>query len=41
MAILKQARIVDNRKEGRWMFYRLAEDDATAEAKQMIELVAS
>ena len=35
MAILKQARLVDSRKEGRWMFYRLAEDDAPAEAKEM------
>ncbi len=25
MAILKQARLVDSRKESRWMFYRLAE----------------
>jgi len=40
MAILKQARIVDSRKEGRWMFYRLAEDDATAEAKEMTALAA-
>ena len=40
MAILKQARLVDSRKEGRWMFYRLAEDDVPAEAKQMTSLVA-
>jgi ArsR family transcriptional regulator, arsenate/arsenite/antimonite-responsive transcriptional repressor len=40
MAILKQARLVDSRKEGRWMVYRLAEDDATAEAKEMTALVA-
>jgi ArsR family transcriptional regulator, arsenate/arsenite/antimonite-responsive transcriptional repressor len=40
MAILKQARLVDSRKEGRWMFYRLAEDNAPAEAKQMTLLVA-
>jgi ArsR family transcriptional regulator, arsenate/arsenite/antimonite-responsive transcriptional repressor len=40
MAILKQARLVDSRKEGRWMFYRLAEDDVPAEAKRMTSLVA-
>ena len=34
IAILKQARLVCSRKEGRWMFYRLAEDDATAEARK-------
>ena len=25
MSILKQARLVESRKEGRWMFYRLAQ----------------
>jgi ArsR family transcriptional regulator, arsenate/arsenite/antimonite-responsive transcriptional repressor len=40
MAILKQARLVDSRKEGRWMFYRIAEDAATVEAKEMTSLVA-
>jgi ArsR family transcriptional regulator, arsenate/arsenite/antimonite-responsive transcriptional repressor len=40
MAILKQARLVDSRKDGRWMFYRVAEDDTTAEAREMIALVA-
>jgi ArsR family transcriptional regulator, arsenate/arsenite/antimonite-responsive transcriptional repressor len=40
MAILKQARLVGSRKEGRWMFYRLAEGDVPAEAKQMTALVA-
>jgi ArsR family transcriptional regulator, arsenate/arsenite/antimonite-responsive transcriptional repressor len=39
IAILKQARLVGSRKEGRWMFYRLA-DDATAEAREMTALVA-
>ena len=38
MAILKQARLVDSRKEGRWMFYRLAEEDASIEAKEMTAL---
>ncbi len=40
MAILKQARLVDSRKEGRWMFYRLAETEATVEAREMTALVA-
>jgi ArsR family transcriptional regulator, arsenate/arsenite/antimonite-responsive transcriptional repressor len=40
MAILKQARLVDSRKEGRWMFYRLDEDAAPAESEEMIALVA-
>jgi len=31
---------VDSRKEGRWMFYSLAENDATAEAKEMTALVS-
>jgi DNA-binding transcriptional ArsR family regulator len=41
MAILKQARLVMSRKEGRWMFYRLAEaeDDAPEEAQAMTALV--
>ena len=40
MAILKQARLVDSRKQGRWMFYRLAEADAPAEAAETAALVA-
>ena len=39
MAVLKQARLVDSRKQGRWMFYRLAEDDAPVEAKEIAALV--
>jgi len=27
MAILKQARLVDSRKDGRWAFYRVADDE--------------
>jgi ArsR family transcriptional regulator len=30
MSILKHARLVEARKERRWMYYRLAEDDAPA-----------
>jgi DNA-binding transcriptional ArsR family regulator len=39
MSVLEAARLVDRRKEGRWMFYRLAEDDAPAEAREMTALV--
>ena len=40
IAILSQARLVDGRKEGRWMFYRLAGGDAPAEARRITALVA-
>jgi ArsR family transcriptional regulator, arsenate/arsenite/antimonite-responsive transcriptional repressor len=40
LSILKQARLVEGRKEERWMFYRLSGDDAPAAAKQMTALVA-
>ena len=36
MAILKQARLVDCRKNGRWIYYRPADDDPPAEASQAI-----
>ena len=28
MSILRQARLVDGRKDGRWVYYRLADDDS-------------
>ena len=40
ITILKQARLVVSRKEGRWMFCRLADDDAPTEAKEMTALVS-
>jgi ArsR family transcriptional regulator, arsenate/arsenite/antimonite-responsive transcriptional repressor len=40
MSILKQAYLVDSRKEGRWMFYRLAEKDTTLEARRISALVS-
>lgn len=40
MSILKQAYLVDSRKEGRWMFYRLVEEDAPVEAEQIAALVS-
>jgi ArsR family transcriptional regulator, arsenate/arsenite/antimonite-responsive transcriptional repressor len=40
LSILKQACLVDGRKEGRWMFYRLAEEDASIEARRIAALVS-
>ena len=39
MSILKQARLVYGRKEGRWMYYRLADQQAHAEVKEAIAWV--
>jgi DNA-binding transcriptional ArsR family regulator len=39
MTILKQARLVESRKEGRWILYRLAKDDVTPEAREMTALL--
>jgi ArsR family transcriptional regulator, arsenate/arsenite/antimonite-responsive transcriptional repressor len=36
LAILKQARLIDGRKHGRWMYYRLADEDVPAVAKDAI-----
>jgi ArsR family transcriptional regulator, arsenate/arsenite/antimonite-responsive transcriptional repressor len=36
MSILKQAYLVDSRKEGRWMFYRLLEENEALPAAQRI-----
>ena len=36
MSILKQARLVDNRKQGRWMYYRRADNDAPPVIRQAI-----
>ena len=36
MQILKQARLVDSRKDGRWIYYRLADDDVPVEAAEAI-----
>ena len=40
IAILKQARLVDGRKQGRWMFYRLAKRGASVEARKIAALVS-
>jgi len=39
MAILKQARLVDSRKHGRWIYYRLADEDVLPEAAEATEFV--
>jgi DNA-binding transcriptional ArsR family regulator len=38
VTVLKQAGLVEGRKEGRWMFYRLAENNATEEARKLTAL---
>jgi ArsR family transcriptional regulator, arsenate/arsenite/antimonite-responsive transcriptional repressor len=40
MAILRHARLVESRKEGRWMFYCLAGNDASVEAKKLTAMVS-
>ena len=40
MAILKQARLVDSRKQERWMFYRLARRRAPVEARELAAAVS-
>jgi ArsR family transcriptional regulator, arsenate/arsenite/antimonite-responsive transcriptional repressor len=39
LSILKQARLIDGRKQGRWMYYRLADEDVPAVAKDAISWV--
>ena len=39
MQILKQARLVDSRKDGRWIYYRLADDDVPVEAAEAMAWV--
>jgi ArsR family transcriptional regulator len=38
MAILKQARLVDSRKNGRWIYYRLADEEVPPEAAEATAL---
>lgn len=40
MAILAQARLVENRKVGRWRYYRLAGDEAPDEVRKAIAWVS-
>jgi DNA-binding transcriptional ArsR family regulator len=39
MSILKQARLVDTRKSGRWVFYRLAGNGSASEIQEAIAWV--
>ena len=39
MSILRQARLVEGRKEGRWQYYRLPGHDALPAVRQAIEWV--
>ena len=39
MAVLRQARLVNGRKDGRWMYYRLADERATTEVKEALTWV--
>lgn len=39
MSILKQARLVDSRKDGRWVYYSLAAKDAPVEAREVVAWV--
>ncbi len=40
ISILHQARLVDSRKEGRWMFYRAVGDDSPVEASEIAAVVS-
>ncbi len=39
MSILRQARLVDGRKEGRWMYYRLPGRSASKAVRQAVRLI--
>ncbi|MBX3432261.1 MAG: winged helix-turn-helix transcriptional regulator [Pirellulales bacterium] len=39
MSILHQARLVEARKEGRWAYFRLADEQALPEVRSALELV--
>lgn len=40
MSILKQAQLVESRKQGRWMYYRLADDQTPELVRRSLEWVA-
>jgi len=39
MSILRQARLVESRKDGRWMYYRLPDHDASKAVKDAVAWV--
>ncbi len=39
MAILKHARLVESRKDGRWIYYRPADREASPEAAEAVKLL--
>ncbi len=39
MSVLRQARLVDGRKDGRWMYYRIAGNGSPIEVKEAIAWV--
>lgn len=41
MAVLQQARLVESRKDGRWVYYRLAGRDAPACAREALAWVTT
>jgi len=41
MAVLKQAGLVESRKEGRWVYYRAAATEVPEEVKEVLEWVSS
>jgi len=40
MSILKQARLAESRKDGRWIYYRLADRDVPTEVTQAVAMVS-
>lgn len=41
MAVLKQAGLVESRKEGRWVYYRAAANEVPEEVKEVLEWVSN
>ena len=39
LSILKNARLIDSRKQGRWMYYRLAGDEASPRIKTCLSWI--
>lgn len=39
MSILQQARLVESRKQGRWAYFRLADDDAPQPVHDVLEII--